>query len=50
MYDLPFSKGYKPQFNQEFFEVDAISSGKPATYVIKDEQDEILRGKFYQKT
>ena len=47
-YDLPFSKGYKPQFTQEVFEIVAIS-GKPPTYTIKDEQDEILRGKFYQK-
>ena len=49
MYDLPFRKGYKPQFTQEVFEVNAISSGKPPTYTIKDEQDEIIRGKFYQE-
>ena len=48
-YDLPFRKGYKPQFTQEVFEIVAISSTKPPTYTIKDEQDEIIRGKFYQK-
>ena len=48
-YDLPFRKGYKPQFAQKVFEIVAISSRKPPTYTIKDEQDEILRGKFYQK-
>ena len=48
-YDLPFRKGYKPQFTQEVFEIVAISSRKPPTYTIKDEQDEIIRGKFYQK-
>ena len=48
-YDLPFRKGYKPQFIQEIFEIVAISSRKPPTYTIKDEQDEIIRGKFYQK-
>ena len=47
--DLPFRKGYKPQFTQEVFEIVAISSRKPPTYTIKDEQDEIIRGKFYQK-
>ena len=48
-YALPFRKGYKPQFTKEVFEVVAISSRKPPTYTIKDEQDEIIRGKFYQK-
>ena len=48
-YDLPFRKGYKPQFRKEVFEIDAISFKKPPTYRIKDEQDEIIRGKFYQK-
>ena len=48
-YDLPFRKGYKPQFTQEVFEIVAISSRKPPTYIIKDEQDEIIRGKFYQR-
>ena len=48
-YDLPFRKGYKPQFTKELFEIVAISSKKPPTYTIKDEQDETIRGKFYQK-
>ena len=48
-YDLPFRKGYKPQFTREVFEIVAIASRKPPTYTIKDEQDEIIRGKFYQK-
>ena len=48
-YDLPFRKGYKPQFTQEAFEIVAISSRKPRTYTIKVEQDEIIRVKFYQK-
>ena len=42
-YDLPFRKGYKPQFTRE------ISTGKPPTYTIKDEQGEIIQGKFHQK-
>ena len=48
-YDLPFRKGYKPQFTKKVFEIVAISSKKPPTYKIKDEQDETIRGKFYQK-
>ena len=48
-YDLPFRKGHKPQFTKEVFEIVAISSEKPPTYTIKDEQDETIRGKFYQK-
>ena len=48
-YDLPFRKGYKPQFTREFFEIVAIATRKPPTYTIKDEQDEIIQGKFYQK-
>ena len=48
-YDLPFRKGYKPRFTEEVYEIVAISSRKPPTYTIKDEQDEIIRGKFHQK-
>ena len=48
-YDLSSRKGYKPQFTQEVFEIVGISSRKPPTYTIKDEQDDIIRGKFYQK-
>ena len=48
-FDLPFRKGYKPQFTREYFEIVAIATKYPATYTIKDEQDEIIRGKFYQK-
>ena len=48
-YDLPFRKGYKPQFTQEVFEIVAVPSRKPRTYTIKDGQNEIILGKFYQK-
>ena len=47
-YDLPFRKGYKPQFTREVFETVAIATTKPPTYTIKDEQAEIIQGKFYQ--
>ena len=42
-YDLSFRKGYKSQFTQDVFEVVAISSRKPPTYTLKDEQDKIIR-------
>ncbi len=48
-YDLLFRKGYKPQFIKEIFEIIATSSKKPPTYTLKNEQDETIRGKFYQK-
>ena len=48
-YDLPFRKGYKPQFTREVFEIVALATRKPPTYKIKDEQNEIIQGKFYQK-
>ena len=48
-YDLPFKKGYKPQFTKEVFKIVAVSSKKPPIYTIKDEQDEIIRGKHYRK-
>ena len=48
-YDLPFRKGYKTQLTKEVFDIVAISSKKPPTYTIKDEQGEIIRGNFYQK-
>ena len=48
-FDLPFRKGYKPQFPREVFEIVAIATQKPPTYTIKDEEGEIIKGKFYQK-
>ena len=48
-YDLPFRKSYKPQFTQEFFGIVAIATKKPPTYTIKDEQEEVIREKFYEK-
>ena len=49
-YDLPFRKGYKPQFTREVSEIVAIARRKPPTYTIKDEQDEIIQGKLIKKS
>ena len=48
-YGLLFRKSYKPQFTREVFEIVAIATRKPPTYTIKDEKDEVIQGKFYQK-
>ena len=48
-YDEPFGKGYKPQFIQEVFQIAAISSIKHPAYTIKNEEEEVVRGSFYQK-
>ena len=33
-YDLPFRKGYKPQFTREVFEIVALTTRKPPKYTI----------------
>ena len=48
-YDLPFRKSYKPQFTREVFETVANATIKTPTYTNKDEQGEVIQGKFYQK-
>ena len=48
--DLPFRKGNKPQFREETFEIVALASRKPPAYnTIKDNQNLVIRGKFYEK-
>ena len=48
-YNLPFRKGYKPQFTRQVFEIVALATRKPLTYTIKDEQGEVIPGIFNQK-
>ena len=48
-YELPLSKGYKPQFTREIVEIVAIATRKTPTYTIKDEEGEVIQSKFYQK-
>ena len=47
--DLTFRKRYKPQFTEEVFEIVALAGRKPPTYTIKDNQNLVIRGKFYEK-
>ena len=44
-----FTQGYKSQFTQEIFEIVSIATKKPPTYTNDDEQEEGIRGKFYEK-
>ena len=48
-YNLPFRKGFKPQFRQENLGIVAIATKKYPTYTIKDEQENVIRGKFYKR-
>ena len=47
--DLPFRKGYKPEFKEENFEIVALASRKPPTYTMKHNQNLVIRGNFYEK-
>ena len=47
--DLHIRKGYKPQLTREVFVFVAIATRKAPTYTTKDEQGEVIQGKFYQK-
>ena len=47
--NLPFRKGYKPQFTNEIFKIVALATRKPPTYDIQDEQGKVIKGKFYEK-
>ena len=49
-YDLPFRKIYiNHNIHQQNFEIVAIATKKAPTCKIKVKQDEVLRGKFYEK-
>ena len=47
--DLPFRKGYKPQFTNENLKIVSLAAHKPPTYNIQDEQGEGIKGKLYEK-
>ena len=43
-----FHRGYRIQFTEELFTISHIPTRNPATYVVKDVNDEIKQGKFYE--
>ena len=48
--DIPFRKGYKPQFTDEIFEILAVSTKKPPMYIIKDLDEEEILEHFMKKS
>ena len=46
--DIPFRKGYKPNFTDELFEIVKISTLNPPTYNLQDTSGVIILGKFYE--
>ena len=47
--DIPFRKGYKPQFTDEIFKIIAVAASSPPTYTLQDREKEVIRGKFYER-
>ena len=43
-----FHRGYKIQFTEELFTVTSIPTCNPSTYTVKDRNNEIIQGKFYE--
>ena len=43
-----FHRGYRIQFTEELFTISHIPTRNPPTYVVKDVNDEIIQGKFYE--
>lgn len=43
-----FEKGYKPMWSTEKFSVVRVLQREPVVYVIKDENDNIIKGNFYE--
>ena len=46
--DIPFRKGYKPQFTTQIFKIVAIATRCPPTYRIQDKDGQVILGKFYE--
>ena len=46
--DLPFRKGYQQNFTDELFEISELFTTNPPTYGLKDNQGEVILGKFYE--
>ena len=43
-----FDKGYTPNWTGEVFIIDKIQNTKPITYKLKDQNDEEIKGSFYE--
>ena len=49
-YDLPFRKGYKPQFTREVFEIVAIATRKPPTTQSRMSRTRLFKANFTKKS
>ena len=43
-----FHRGYRIQFTEEVFQIVAIETLNPPTYALKDSNEQLIRGKFYE--
>ena len=44
-----FDKGYKRNWTLEIFRIDKVQDTKPITYLLKDENNEEIKGCFYRQ-
>ena len=44
-----FEKGYIPSWSAEIFEIAEVKKTNPITYIVKDDQNEIIKGSFYNQ-
>ena len=44
-----FEKGYKPSWTGEVFTIHQVKDTKPVTYILQDENKEIIKGGFYEQ-
>ena len=47
-YKSIFTRGYEPNFTSEVFKIKSVLKGDPNMYVLEDEEDEPITGKFYE--
>ena len=43
-----FHRGYRIQFTEEVFTIAAVQTRNPPTYSIKDANNQLIQGKFYE--
>ena len=44
-----YSKGYTTNWNRELFKIHSINKTTPVTYTLKDQNKEIVQGKYYEQ-
>ena len=44
-----FDKGYKRNWTMEIFKIDKVQDTKPTTYLLKDKNNEEIKGCFYRQ-